>query len=109
MSWWKPRVTLEPCGCGGKGGAIGFLPNSGAQIPRDLCESRRKASFPLVIFSSRARRTTLCYQLSQSAALRESEPSNRKHTAHPCARLRNGSAYQRKDNVVGSCAARVID
>ena len=72
-------------------------------VMRLLWESRRRASFPLLssvqeptaqrrVINSESFRESLSterYQLSQSAALRESEPSDRKRTADPCARFGN--------------------
>ena len=59
-----------------------------------------KSCVSLVIFRSRGNRTAPRYQLPQFAALRESEPSDRKRAAYPCARLGNGrGCCHRKDNV----------
>ena len=65
-----------------------------------------KRSFLLI--RSRANGAAPRYQLSQSAALRESEPSDRKRTADPCARLGDRRLDHREHDVV-AIASGVTD
>ena len=58
---------------------------------------------------SRASVTTLRYQLPQSAALRESEPSDRKRTTDPCARFGDRRRLDHGEHDVVAIASDVTD